>query len=246
MNRFTARFFYPSNLKRKLLLLLLDAVSFTIAVYLAFLVRAELTRRRNYKFQFIYNDIVFLNNKITCILNLQIIRYFMEICISAGSCKYWEGLLLSNGILFIVIYGFNITAFQGFPRSIILIDLVLSFLFSSGFKISKRLYLEVMRQSIIKPELKRTLIIGAGSSGEQLLRDINRSQTRRFYPIGFVDDDPTKQNLYLQGIRVLGSVVKLPEIIKKYNVESILNISFVRRQIISQKSIEYCKGMRCK
>ena len=42
MNRFTARFFYPSNLKRKLLLLLLDAVSFTIAIYLAFLVRAEL------------------------------------------------------------------------------------------------------------------------------------------------------------------------------------------------------------
>ncbi|HEY4756331.1 MAG TPA: nucleoside-diphosphate sugar epimerase/dehydratase, partial [Ignavibacteriaceae bacterium] len=63
---------------------------------------------------------------------------------------------------------------------------------------------------------------GAGSSGEQILRDINRSDTRKFYPIGFIDDDPLKQNLYLQGIRVLGNTKELSEIIKRYKVDSIL------------------------
>jgi len=222
MNRFTAWLLYPSNLKRKLLLLSLDAVSFTSAIYLAFLVRAELHGGG------VINSYLYLTIPFFLIIKLLVFSTFKLYDISwkfvslQDLANIGKACLLSNGILFIVIYGFNIPAFHGFPRSILVIDLVLSFLFSSGFKISKRLYLEVMRQSIIKPELKRTLIIGAGSSGEQLLRDINRSQTRRFYPIGFVDDDPTKQNLYLQGIRVLGSIAKLPEIVKKFNVETIL------------------------
>ncbi len=222
MNRFTDWLLYPSNLKRKLLLLFLDAVSFSLAIYLAFLVRAELHGGE------IINSYIYLSIPFFLIIKLLVFSTFKLYDISwkfvslQDLANIGKACLLSNGILFIIIYGFNIPAFHGFPRSILLIDLVLSFLFSSGFKISKRLYLEVMRQSIIKPELKRTLIVGAGSSGEQLLRDINRSQTRRFYPIGFVDDDPSKQKLYLQGIRVLGPVIKLPDIIKKYNVETIL------------------------
>ena len=94
--------------------------------------------------------------------------------------------VLSSGILFIIIYGTQFTIFHGFPRSILLIDLVLTFLISSGFKISKRMYVEVMRQSIGISELKRTLIIGAGSSGEQLIRDINRSPKRSFHPVGLL------------------------------------------------------------
>ncbi|MBZ0199091.1 MAG: polysaccharide biosynthesis protein, partial [Ignavibacteriaceae bacterium] len=129
---------------------------------------------------------------------------------------------ISSAIIFIIIYGFGFKVFDGFPRSVILIDLVLSFLLSAGFKISKRFYLEIMRQSIGRSDLKKTLIIGAGSSGEQVLRDINRSETRKFLPVGFIDDDPLKLNLYMQGIKVIGTTEELAEIIKQYKVESII------------------------
>jgi FlaA1/EpsC-like NDP-sugar epimerase len=222
MNRFTGWFFYPSNFKRKLLLLFLDAVSFTLAVYLAFLVRAELHGGEAIISLLYWTIPLFLLIKLIVFSSFKLYDISWMFVSLQDLANIGKACLLSNGILFIIIYGFNISAFHAFPRSILLIDLVFSFLFSSGFKISKRLYLEVMRQSIIKPELKRTLIIGAGSSGEQLLRDINRSQTRRFHPVGFVDDDPTKQNIYLQGIRVLGPVSRIPEIIRKYNIETIL------------------------
>ena len=222
MNRLTAWLFYPSNLKRRLLFIFLDIVSFSFAIYLSFFVKASLHGGE------VISSYLFLTIPLFLLVKLLVFSSFKLYDISwkfvslQDLANIGKACLLSNGILFIIIYGFNIPSFYGFPRSVLLIDLVLSFLFSSGFKISKRLYVEVMRQSIIKPELKRTIIIGAGSSGEQLLRDINRSQTRRFYPIGFLDDDPTKQNLYLQGIRVLGPVFKLPDIVKKYNIETIL------------------------
>ena len=133
-----------------------------------------------------------------------------------------KACLLSNGIIFIIIFGFNVEVLSAFPKTILLIDLVFSFLISSGIKISKRMYLEVMRQSIRNSELKRTIIIGAGSSGEQLLRDINRSDTRKFHVIGFIDDDDSKQFLYYQGIRVLGTIKELSDVIKKYKIDTIL------------------------
>ena len=222
MNRFTGWFFYPSNFKRKLLLLFFDALSFTSAIYLSFLVRAELHGGETIT-SFLYLTIpLFLLIKFLVFSSFKLYDISWMFVSLQDLANIAKACLLSNGILFIIIYGFNIPALHGFPRSILLIDLVFSFLLSSGFKISKRLYLEVMRQSIIKPELKRTLIIGAGSSGEQLLRDINRSHRRRFHPIGFIDDDPTKQGIYLQGIRVLGPVAKIPDIIRKYNIETIL------------------------
>jgi len=84
------------------------------------------------------------------------------------------------------------------------------------------MYLEVMRQNIGNSELKRTLIVGAGIAGEQLLRDIHRTESRIFYPVCLVDDDPLKQNLYIQGIKVVGKIDNLPEIIKDYKIDTIL------------------------
>jgi FlaA1/EpsC-like NDP-sugar epimerase len=221
MNRLTSILFYPSNLKRKLLFLFFDIISFILSIYLAFQIRTEI--HGGYLSYDIYLiALVFLSIKLLVFTSFRLYDISWKFVSLQDVANISKACLLSNGILFIVIYGFNLQTFASFPRSILLIDLVLSFLLSSGFKISKRMYLEVMRQSIRKHELKRTIIIGAGSSGEQLLRDINRSQTRRFYLIGFVDDDPLKQEIYLQGVRVLGPVSKLPEIIKKYNIETIL------------------------
>ena len=79
-----------------------------------------------------------------------------------------------------------------------------------------------MRQNMWKSDLRRTLIIGAGSAGEQLLRDIHRTESRKFYPVCLVDDDPLKQNLYIQGIKVVGKIDSLPEIIKDFKIDTIL------------------------
>jgi FlaA1/EpsC-like NDP-sugar epimerase len=207
---------------RRVTFLLFDIIAFALSLILAFEIRFEFNPLINFTYNLPLFLIVFLAVKIVVSYSFRLYDISWRFVSIHDLANIGKAILLSNGILFIIIYGFNLPLFAGFPRSILLVDLILSFMLSSGLKISKRMYLEVMRQHIGRSDLKRTLIIGAGSSGEQILRDINRSDKRKFYPIGFIDDDPLKQNLYLQGIRVLGSTKDLSEIIKRYEVDSIL------------------------
>ncbi len=214
--------FPKSNFMRRVTFLLFDLIAFALSLILAFVIRFEFNPILNFNYNLPLFLILFLAVKIAVFYSFRLYDISWRFVSLQDLANIGKAILLSNGILFIIIYGFNLSLFAGFPRSILLVDLIFSFMLSSGFKISKRMYLEVMRQRIGTSDLKRTLIIGAGSSGEQILRDINRSDTRKFYPIGFIDDDPLKQNLYLQGIRVLGNTKELSEIIKRYKVDSIL------------------------
>ena len=214
--------FPKSNFMRRVTFLLFDLIAFALSLILAFVIRFEFNPILNFNYNLPLFLILFLAVKIAVFYSFRLYDISWRFVSLQDLANIGKAVLLSNGILFIIIYGFNLSLFVGFPRSILLVDLIFSFMLSSGFKISKRMYLEVMRQRIGISDLRRTLIIGAGSSGEQILRDINRSDTRKFYPIGFIDDDPLKQNLYLQGIRVLGNTKELSEIIKRYKVDSIL------------------------
>jgi len=214
--------FPKSNFMRRVTFLLFDLIAFALSLILAFVIRFEFNPILNFNYNLPLFLILFLAVKIAVFYSFRLYDISWRFVSLQDLANIGKAVLLSNGILFIIIYGFNLSLFAGFPRSILLVDLIFSFMLSSGFKISKRMYLEVMRQRIGTSDLKRTLIVGAGSSGEQILRDINRSDTRKFYPIGFIDDDPLKQNLYLQGIRVLGNTKELSEIIKRYKVDSIL------------------------
>ena len=69
---------------------------------------------------------------------------------------------------------------------------------------------------------QRTLIVGAGSAGDLLLRDLMRTQVSTWHVIGLVDDDPGKQGTFLNGKPVLGVIDALPEIIKKHRVTQVL------------------------
>lgn len=221
MRHLLKRLSEPTSFKRKTTFLLFDLLAFTGALILAFEIRNELSNTHIY-YNYLYLFLLFIPVKLIVFGSLNLYDISWKFVSLQDLANIGRACLISSGIIFILLYGSNIQQYNDFPRSIFVIDLILTFLFSSTFKISKRFYLEVMRQSIRKSILKRTLIIGAGSSGEQLLRDLNRSHSREFYPIGFVDDDPGKQNLYLQGVKVLGTIEKLNDLIKKNNIETIL------------------------
>src|SRR3954453_15315689 len=62
-------------------------------------------------------------------------------------------------------------------------------------------------------DARRILIVGAGEGGRLVLREILRNPTLRLNPVGFVDDDPLKNGLRFDGVRVLGSTHDLDRIL---------------------------------
>lgn len=67
-----------------------------------------------------------------------------------------------------------------------------------------------------------TLILGAGTAGEMILRDLIRSRNSHYRILGFVDDGPSKASVSIQGYRVLGKCRDLPQLVAKLGIRQLL------------------------
>ncbi len=68
----------------------------------------------------------------------------------------------------------------------------------------------------------RTLIVGAGDAGEFVLREMRRSVDEKRLIMGFVDDDPDKRSLIIQGVRVLGTTGDINKLTENLNLDEII------------------------
>ena len=67
------------------------------------------------------------------------------------------------------------------------------------------------------------LIIGAGESGQALAwRLMHRFSNNRYKIIGFIDDDPEKQNMYVESCKVLGTRKDIKQIAETFNVDLVV------------------------
>ena len=69
---------------------------------------------------------------------------------------------------------------------------------------------------------RRVLIVGAGDGGRLLLREIVRNPQLGMSPVGFVDDDPLKQRVRIDGVKVLGATDELPRILDEAEPDEVL------------------------
>ncbi len=69
---------------------------------------------------------------------------------------------------------------------------------------------------------KRTLIVGAGTTGKQVTKELFASTRLGMLPIGFVDDNKSKHGHMLCDLPVLGSLSDLRELISKHDVAELV------------------------
>ncbi|HPX82846.1 MAG TPA: nucleoside-diphosphate sugar epimerase/dehydratase, partial [Syntrophales bacterium] len=110
----------------------------------------------------------------------------------------------------------------GLSKRIFLVDGFFTLSFIGALRISKRLYLEVIREKGPLRRGKRTLIVGAGNTGEMILRDMIRNGFANFYPIGFLDDERNKAGIYLHGVKILGATDKMESVIRRERAEAVI------------------------
>ena len=73
------------------------------------------------------------------------------------------------------------------------------------------------------PNLKRTLIVGAGNAGAMIARQLTNGHTNTdLNLIGFIDDDPAKNRMQLFGLSVLGTTREIEEIVDREKIEHIV------------------------
>jgi FlaA1/EpsC-like NDP-sugar epimerase len=87
-----------------------------------------------------------------------------------------------------------------------------------------RFFWRVYRDSLFNKgmDTNKTLIVGAGSAGTMVARQLMKSHESGLLPIGFIDDDQKKQGLDIMGIPVVGGVSCIESIVKRFNVDNIV------------------------
>jgi FlaA1/EpsC-like NDP-sugar epimerase len=89
---------------------------------------------------------------------------------------------------------------------------------------------------------KRTLIIGAGSAGIMVARQLLKNNETDLQPVGFIDDDVKKHHLDILGISVLGGVNKIESVVRQLQIENIViaipSLSKKELNIIFQECIK--------
>ncbi|MFV0942997.1 polysaccharide biosynthesis protein [Bacillus pacificus] len=93
---------------------------------------------------------------------------------------------------------------------------------------------------------KRTLIIGAGSAGTMVVRQLQHNKEADLYPIAFVDDDKNKQKLEIYNVPVVGTTNHIQEIVEDNDIEHIIIAipSLNRNQI--NEIFEKCRKTKAK
>jgi len=129
-----------------------------------------------------------------------------------------QGAVTLSSLLFVVVlYFFQLV--HDMPRSVFIIDWVLTIFFCGGAMFATR-YVREMR---LEPAAgRRTLLVGAGSGAEQLVRQVQHTRGHDLWIVGIVDDDPSTHTQLLHGIPVLGSTRDMARHVARLRIELVV------------------------
>ncbi len=104
-------------------------------------------------------------------------------------------------------------------KFVLAVDYVFNVLFIGGSRFLVRAFRSY--QPTANPDLTRVLIVGAGDSGESILREIHFNPRSNYEVVGLLDDDPAKQHKQIHGVLVLGTTNDLASVFETYDVDQV-------------------------
>ena len=150
---------------------------------------------------------------------------------------------LGAGLFYTGMYVFD----KSLPRSIYLISWILSTgVIGIGRMVLHYIAMRYGGKQSTDADMVNTLIIGAGDAGATIAREIERYHKRSRKVIGFIDDDESKFNRLMGGVRILGNRHDIPSIVKENKVKEIIIAmpSVTRNEI--RNIMEICSSLKCK
>jgi FlaA1/EpsC-like NDP-sugar epimerase/lipopolysaccharide/colanic/teichoic acid biosynthesis glycosyltransferase len=201
---------------RRLIIVMLDVAMIVLANYLAFVLRFDgnIPSEEIGKFQQTVFWLVGIRGVAFAVFGL-----------NEGRRRYtsiWDLQNIVGGVLTstIMFYGLVYWALgiNDYPRTVFVIDGVLLVGFLAGVRLPSRIF----REKVIYRKKKKVLVVGAGDAGERVVREMKTRSEYRRQPIGFVDDQVALLNQRIHGVRVLGTLGDLPELVKEHKPEEVV------------------------
>ncbi|WP_091167159.1 nucleoside-diphosphate sugar epimerase/dehydratase [Paenibacillus sp. 1_12] len=114
----------------------------------------------------------------------------------------------------------QLVIFQSISFRLLVVTWMLHILLIGG----SRLCWRIVRDTYIKKDenKKRTLIVGAGSAGMMVVRQLSKNNDAELLPVAFIDDNINIQNLDIMGLPVIGGVDRIEKAVHDLNIDNIV------------------------
>ncbi len=132
-----------------------------------------------------------------------------------------RGVLAASLVTFLV-FSFFAVHVSAVPRTVWVIDGLLTLAFVAGSRMLARTIIERPQTRSIVARGREVIVVGAGDAAQLMLKEMLRTPSLGYTPIGLIDDDPRKKNLRLHGIRVLGTTDELPHLLRDRRPDEVL------------------------
>lgn len=194
--------------KRRIFEVFLDLWLFTVAYYLAYVIRFD-REFPVYQDLFLRSLPIVIAVQLVCFFAVGVYRGVWQYFTVADLSTYAKGLALGtlNSVLALV----YVYRFEGFSRGVFIINFMVAGLLIIGSRLSVRLLGDIA--SRYRPSSQRALIYGAGDGGAVVVRELRNNQRYNCRAAGFVDDDPSKQRRRIMGVPVVGTLADLDRLI---------------------------------
>lgn len=214
--------FKKTTVKRVIFFVAADIFFIAVSVWLAFLLRFDGQIPAQYN-AFIVRIIALTVIFIVPVFYFKKLYFFTWSYVSTNELisLFWATMISLAFLAVTIFFSNNFYHFSNFPRSTILLSFLLIFIFCGLLRFSKRIYLNLVRSKKII-EKEKTLIVGAGDVGEQVLRNILSSKTSPYSLVGFVDNNPIKKGVKIHGLGVLGTIADIPEIVRRHAIKQLI------------------------
>lgn len=103
---------------------------------------------------------------------------------------------------------------------VLMITWMIHVLFIGGSRFSWRMFRDNIMNK--QKDIRKTLIIGAGSGGTMVARQLLHNHDIDLKPVAFIDDDPRKYKLDILGIPVVGNSSDIVKAVEKYKIVNII------------------------
>ena len=202
---------------RKLLILLSQAALLMLTYYCAFLLRFDFSLDASAR--------VFFWKTVGVVLILKLVFFYVF-----GLMRGWWQYVGISDLMDISKASFASTAILtaivqlgtwpvGYPRSVLLLDMALTILFTGGARCAVRAYTDSVQHYAAQ---RHTLIVGAGVAGSVIVRELQRNPRLDYKPIGFLDDNRSKKGIKIHGVKVLGTTDALSSMIERHSVSCVV------------------------
>jgi len=128
-----------------------------------------------------------------------------------------KAVLVGTGLYSVLLVA---TWFEDVPKSVPIIETLLVLVLLGGTRVAIRVWREAFAPAAQGG--RRVLIVGAGDAGDLALRAMRTQKHLAYDPVGFLDDDPAKRSMKIQGVPVLGSSTDLRDVLRSTGAEEVV------------------------